>query len=194
MIIYLIRHGETTSDVEGRYGGDYDDHLTQMGRDQVEELASKLKDESIEVIFSSPLIRTQETSQILTSSLGVEIKTLKGLKERNLYSMLSGMLKSEAKEKYPDFVERLGNYKDAIDGAEKYEDFVERVKGALNEIYSSGYEKIAIITHGGPIRAVFREILGLGKVDISDCGYAVLEYKEGKLDLKEKVGIEPLQE
>ena len=31
MKIYLIRHGETTSDIEDRFGGDYDDHLTSHG-------------------------------------------------------------------------------------------------------------------------------------------------------------------
>lgn len=194
MIVYMIRHGETTSDVEDRYGGDYDDHLTEKGRREVEELTSKLKNEGIQIIFSSPLIRTQETSRILANAFKVNIRTINVLKERNLYSVLTGMKKSEAKEKYPEFVERIGNYKDAIDGAEKYEDFVERVKKALNEVYSSDYEKVAAVTHGGPIRVVFRELLGLGGTEIHDCAYAILEYKEGVLSLKEKVGIEILTE
>ena len=36
MKIYLIRHGETTGDIEDRYGGDYDDHLSKNGKQQVE--------------------------------------------------------------------------------------------------------------------------------------------------------------
>ena len=51
MKIFLIRHGETTSDVEDRYGGDYDDHLTEKGEQQSEELAEILKDKNIQVIF-----------------------------------------------------------------------------------------------------------------------------------------------
>ena len=39
MKIFLIRHGETTGDIENRYGGSYDDHLTQRGRAQLEETA-----------------------------------------------------------------------------------------------------------------------------------------------------------
>ena len=31
MRICIMRHGETTSDVENRYGGDLDDHLTAKG-------------------------------------------------------------------------------------------------------------------------------------------------------------------
>ena len=41
MKIYLIRHGETTGDVEDRYGGDYDDCLSKTGEKQVKELAKK---------------------------------------------------------------------------------------------------------------------------------------------------------
>lgn len=35
MKIYLVRHGETTGDVEDRYGGWYDDHLTDRGKEQL---------------------------------------------------------------------------------------------------------------------------------------------------------------
>jgi broad specificity phosphatase PhoE len=73
MKIYLIRHGETTGDVEDRYGGDYDDHLTSKGKDQAKKLAEKIKDFGIERIFTSPRIRAKETSEILKGKLGVEV-------------------------------------------------------------------------------------------------------------------------
>lgn len=43
MKIFLCRHGQTTGDIEDRYGGDYDDHLTDLGKTQAEELANKLQ-------------------------------------------------------------------------------------------------------------------------------------------------------
>ena len=30
----MCRHGQTTGDIEDRYGGDYDDHLTEVGKQQ----------------------------------------------------------------------------------------------------------------------------------------------------------------
>src|SRR5512143_1526057 len=101
MIIYLIRHGQTTSDVEDRYGGDYDDHLTELGQKQASEVASKLENSGIEVIFASNRIRAQETAKILQKKLKTDIITDESLRERNLYGKLTGMIKSEAKEKYP---------------------------------------------------------------------------------------------
>ena len=53
----MIRHGESIGDVEERYGGDYDDHLTEKGRQQAKELAEKLGEKGIQLIYSSPRIR-----------------------------------------------------------------------------------------------------------------------------------------
>ena len=77
MKIFVFRHGQTTSDVEDRYGGDYDDHLTKKGEEQAEDLAREMKDFGIEVLFVSSRIRAQETARILQEKLGVEMKTVK---------------------------------------------------------------------------------------------------------------------
>jgi len=63
MKIYLIRHGETTGDIEERFGGDYDDHLTQKGKAQAQNLAEQLQNKGIEKIFVSPKIRARETAE-----------------------------------------------------------------------------------------------------------------------------------
>jgi len=59
MKIYLIRHGQTTGDVEGLYGGTYDDRLSAKGKGQVKKLASKLTGRGIEIIYSKPLSKGQ---------------------------------------------------------------------------------------------------------------------------------------
>ncbi len=189
MRIYLIRHGETTGDVEDRYGGDYDDDLTQKGRTQAKKLAQKLRNKKIEVVFSSPLKRTQQTAMILSENLGIKVRILKEIKERNHYGILTGMVKSEARKKYPKLAEDLKDYKKTIEGAESYKDFLKRINQAFKIIYASKYKTVAIVTHGGPFRAVFRELLGEGKIGISDCSYAVLEYENKKLSLLESDGI-----
>lgn len=69
MKIYIVRHGQTTGDLEDRYGGDYDDHLTEEGEKQAMVLTDKLKDEGIQITMCSPLIRAQETAKILQNSI-----------------------------------------------------------------------------------------------------------------------------
>jgi len=52
------------------------------------------------------------------------------------------------------------------------------------------YSTIGIVTHGGPIRVVFREILKDREIDIADCAYAVLDKEGQKLTLERLDGIE----
>lgn len=106
MKIYLIRHGQTTGDVENRYGGIYDDELSDTGKTQTYELANKLGDSGIEILFCSPLIRAQQTAKILKAKLGCEVVTIENLRERNKNGILTGMTRDEAKVKYPELVEK----------------------------------------------------------------------------------------
>ncbi|MFA6446449.1 MAG: histidine phosphatase family protein, partial [Candidatus Paceibacterota bacterium] len=175
MEIYLIRHGQTTGDIENRYGGDYDDELTDEGKIQAHKLADKIANSGIQVILCSPLIRAQQTAKILNTKLHCEIKTIENLRERNQNGILTGMIREEAKLKYPELAEQVKDYRNQIEGAESYPDFVERIKKAFMEISNSGgYSTIGIVTHGGPIRVIFREILKDREIDIADCAFAVL--------------------
>ncbi len=191
MKIYLIRHGQTTGDVENRYGGAYDDELSDKGKIQAHELAEKLADSGIQIILCSPLIRAQETAKIINTKLNCEIKTAQNLKERNQNAILSGMTRDEAKAKYPELVEQVKDYRNQIEGAESYEDFVERIKKAFMETTSvTNYSTIGIVTHGGPIRVIFREILKDREIDIADCAYAVIDKEGQKLTLEKLDSIE----
>lgn len=184
MRIYLIRHGESTSDMENKYGGDYDDHLTERGKEQAAALAKKLIAKKIEIIFRSPYLRAAETAKILKNTLGVSIKSIKDLRERNNYGFLTGMNKGEAIQKYPKEIELLKDYRNTIKDAETYAHFKERVIEAWQKITTMNYNTIAIITHGGPIRCLAREIIKVGELaHLKDCAILELEKRAGKFSL-----------
>lgn len=107
MKIFLVRHGETTGDIEDRYGGDYDDPLTEKDKEQSKSLASKLKNKDIEIIYHSSRIRATETAKILSETLKIEIKSIRALRERNNYGVLTGLTRKEAKEKFPEEIEKF---------------------------------------------------------------------------------------
>lgn len=189
MKIFLLRHGESTSDVEDRYGGDYDDHLTPKGLAEAKELAEKLADKGIEVIYSSPRIRAKETADILKDYLNCKMEINSDLRERNAYGVLTGMVKAEAKEKYPEMAEALKFYGNTIEGAESYENFKERVRRVFEELTSSQHETIAILTHGGPIRCFFREVIKLGELkSLGDCAVFELEKNDSNYKLMSTEG------
>ncbi|TAL81765.1 MAG: histidine phosphatase family protein [Bacteroidetes bacterium] len=189
MLVYLCRHGQTTGDIEDRYGGKYDDHLTELGKQQAQKLAESLSDKNIQIIYTSPRIRARETTEIVNKAVQANVEIIDNFCERNHYGVLTGMIKAEAKEKYPEQVALLQDTHNTVEGGETYEHFKTRILHALDQVLHSGYNSVAIITHGGPIRLIFREILNKGKIKIDDCAVALLESKDKVLELKKVSGI-----
>jgi broad specificity phosphatase PhoE len=191
MKVFFIRHGETTGDIENRYGGTYDDHLSKKGKEQSQKLSEALQDKGIEIIFSSSLIRAQETSELLAHALHCEIQTVPELQERNQYSFLSGMTKEEALEKYPKEVEMLKDRLNTIDGAESYGDFSTRIREVFETLVKdSKYNSIAVVSHGGPLRVLFRDILKRSELkEIGDCAYVELEMDSDTWSVSSSSGI-----
>lgn len=175
MNIYVARHGQTTGDVEDRYGGDYDDHLTDVGKEQAAKLAEKLANKGIKKLYTSPLIRAQETAGIVAASIDITPEVLPEFKERNSYGILTGMIKADATEKYPDEVALLSDPRNCVTGAEDYVSFQRRIQQGLVSLSQENIDTMALITHGGPIHLLFRDILKLGEVDIADCAMVHLQ-------------------
>lgn len=184
MKIFLIRHGETTSDIDNLYGGDYDDHLTEKGTSQAEGLSQKLTNHGIQIIFSSSRIRAKETSDILKHSLNCDVEIVDDIRERNGYGILTGTSKEEAKVKHPQLVKQLKDYRNTIEGAEDYDNFAKRIRKGFEYISNSNHDTVAIITHGGPIRCLFRSVLKFGELtdELADC--AVIELEKNDLNFK----------
>lgn len=174
--MFFIRHGETTGDIENRYGGDYDDHLSEKGQEQSRRVAFTLKGEGIKKILASTLSRARETASVIAAESGCSIETRDDIRERNQYGILTGMKKEDAKKSYPDLVEALKDRLNTIEGAESYQDFSERVMKGFDAILSSEHEAVAIVTHGGPLRVLFRDYLKWGELrEIGDCCFVELE-------------------
>lgn len=189
MKLFLIRHGETTGDVEDRYGGSYDDDLTTKGRQQAEELAGKLANEGIQKIFCSPLTRAKQTAEYVRVKTHAEVVELHDVRERNHYGVLSGMTKADAKRDYPELVGLVADKYSTVEGGESYKDFGVRVESAFAEVKNSNHDTIAVLTHGGVLRYICRDILGLGEIKVGDCGFAEFRIVDGRPELVKADGI-----
>ncbi|MFA6416725.1 MAG: histidine phosphatase family protein [Patescibacteria group bacterium] len=184
MKLIFIRHGETTGDVEERYGGDYDDHLTAKGQEQAKEALEELRAKNIKLIISSPLIRAQETAKILADGK-CPVITEPAFKERNQYGILTGRIKEEAMMERPELVEFLKDYLNTIDGAESYQAFRDRIVSTVNNLAHKEKDICrAIIWHGGPMRVLFRDILKLGEIGrIGDLAWVEIEGDNGNFKM-----------
>jgi len=97
MKAYVVLHGQTDPDAEGRIIGAGDPPLNDLGRAQAREAVKGLQSKGIDMILSSPQMRTMETSEIIAEGLGLGTgKITKGLilKER-AFGDFEGKLISE---------------------------------------------------------------------------------------------------
>lgn len=181
MNIYLVRHGESTSDIKNKYDGDYDDHLTESGLQDAKVIAKKLNGKNVEVVFTSPKIRARETSKIITDALSCKTSVMDDLAEQDIYSAYLELGKNQPEEEYRKLGEILVNRNNVVEGSETYKHFKERVIRCFFDITHQSFENIAIVTHGGPIRCIFREILALGEFKKIGNGVIIELKKEGSV-------------
>lgn len=190
MTIYLIRHGESLSDVNQRYDGDYDDPLTSAGIAQAHTVANNHLLTDIQAIYTSPKIRAQQTAKIVHNTINVPVTTLPGLAEQDIYGAFLELAKDQPEEEYRRLGEVLVNKDTAYPGTETYQEFRDRVLESFNHLIQSDYDQIAIITHGGPIRCIFRELIPSQNLQSLENGCVIqIELSGTSLDVTQSVGV-----
>ena len=140
-MIYIVRHGQTNDNVIGRYGGRINTKLNEKGIKQANELHSKLKDISFDLVFSSPLQRAYKTAKIICKNK--IIKDNRIIERDN--GELEGKLKTEIKENidFNDPNETKFNIENIIDFRARIFDFFKEIK----EKYRG--KNVLVVTHAG---------------------------------------------
>ncbi len=157
MFIYLIRHGEQSSPL-----CNVNVNLSEKGVKQANLLGERLKNYNIDLICSSNLIRAVETANIVNQYLNVELRQYEELREISFGEMES---KSDEfiEKNYKDFFKEFESLKSDLSypNGECGKDVANRTLPIIMDIAKSGYENVAMVVHGGVIRAVICEVLGL---------------------------------
>ena len=105
--LYIIRHGQSDGNAEGRFGGHGPTPLSKLGLEQAERTAKLLAKEEISAIYSSDLLRAVQTAEPLAKLLNLKINKSKAFRERNV-GVLEGLTFDECKEQYPRDYYALG--------------------------------------------------------------------------------------
>ena len=158
MELLLIRHAEPVKIVEA--DGPADPHLHERGHEQARRLADYLAVESIDSVWSSPMVRAKETAAPLGEALKldvmVDVELAEFDKEATSYIPVEE-LKATKDERWLAMVE--GNF-DA-DGLDPVE-FQRGVVRAIDHIITGNPGgSVAVVCHGGVINAYLGHILGI---------------------------------
>ena len=154
MKLIVVRHGETDLNKEDRLQGSKgpNEGLNENGK----AVVTRLRDELLlvpEIIYASPLRRTQETAHILNERFCVEIIEAPALAERD-FGTLSGKLRSEVD---PQIVEAdlEGHYDYRPYGGESVEDVRARVQEFISSLRIHKEKIVMLVTHRGIIRILY---------------------------------------
>jgi broad specificity phosphatase PhoE len=159
--ILLARHGESDWNRTRRWQGHADRPLTALGRRQARELAERLANTELDAVYSSDLQRARETAEIVASGRGLAVHELPALREVDVGSW-SGLTRDEAAERFPDAYKRWEEGGEGWDDGETYEQLGDRIIGAVKRIAADHPgERVLVVTHGGSIRAIHADALGL---------------------------------
>lgn len=140
-MIYIVRHGQTDWNVEGRYGGRVDIPLNEKGLTQAKELKDKFKDIKLDVVITSPLIRTIQTANEITDKEKIIDERI--IERSN--GELEGKLKSEITEviDFNDPNEKRYNIESIVDFRRRIFDFLDDI----TEKYKG--KNVLVVTHAG---------------------------------------------
>lgn len=145
--VIMVRHGETDWNVACKFLGSADRVLTEKGRRQAGYARDALKDERIDVIYSSPMKRAYETGEIIRGDRELDIITLAGLREIDCGSW-EGLTGKEVEKKYPGQIFLWGNQPEklVIEGGETFQEVQDRIVSAFWEIINENRGKTILIT------------------------------------------------
>ncbi len=180
MEILLTRHGQTEWNFLKKVQGKADIKLNEKGIEQAKNVKDKLKNEQIDLILCSPLIRAVETANIINADRNIPILITEKLSERD-FGEFEGMPTTDF-----DY-EAFWSYKQNIqyEKAENIRNFFQRVYGFLNDIYLKYKDKrILLVAHGGISIPVYCYFNGIPDQDtlldlvIENCEVVKYVYKE----------------
>ena len=162
--LVLVRHGRTAANREARIGCMESVPLDATGVEQVTRAAARLEDLNIDVVYASPLLRTQQTARIICDRLDLPFSEYDELKEFN-FGLLGNLTLGDVEVQHPDLygnvVAWLENGPDNqvprphIPEAENITDFARRIRAFCDLILEKHPgQVVAAVTHMAVIKGM----------------------------------------
>ena len=181
----IVRHGQSEWNAAGRWQGQEDPPLTDLGRQQA--LAAAAAIGSVDLVVASDLERAAETALIIAESIGVGPVLIDvDLRERHAGEW-QGRTKDEIEQEWPGWLDAGRR----PPGFEERDPFTERITAALERIavQHTGAD-VLVVSHGGVIYQIeewhdvpFERIPNLGGRHLRHLG------ERGRMTLGERVAL-----
>lgn len=179
MRVFLVRHCQSAHSVEKKVGGWYDTSLTGLGIRHAKAVADRLRctladAERRPQLFSSDLLRAQETAEYVAVAIGTDVRLRQELREMS-FGVAEGESEGWLREHGQPFPENGDwlHYK-ACTGAESRFELAARVYPFVKELIKREEPETVIVTHGGTHDAIVGAWLGLTPETLGRLNFATL--------------------
>jgi probable phosphoglycerate mutase len=161
MLVYLIRHGQTQFNADGRVQGWLDVPLNDVGRSQAQRLAQRFTGRPIDIVFTSPLARAAETARALAAPGDLQLIFDDRLREYNMGDW-TGKTGDEISAEASEL--GLDDPLIPIPGGESAMDMRTRVSAFVKDLslrHSRAFRSVAVVSHGGTLGAILGSMLAM---------------------------------
>jgi len=161
-LVFLVRHGQSRGNAEGRFGGHTDTPLSPRGRKQAKAAAGVLAKEKLTAIYASDLVRSLETAMPLSKLTTLDVQAAAEFRERSV-GVMEGLTFEEAAEQHPEQYAALlqRDFEHVLLGGESYRQTLDRAARKLDEAIATHQGgRIAIFTHTGTICILALHLMG----------------------------------
>ena len=172
--LILLRHGQSTWNLENRFTGSEDVDLSPLGIEEAQESAHLLKKYKIDFAFTSVLKRSVHTLDIILDFIGNNIPIIKSsaLNERS-YGDLQGLNKTETEKKFGVLQVLIWrrSYKIAPPNGESLKNTYDRVipfyqSDIVPKLINN--KNVLVVAHGNSLRALIMYLENISETAISD--------------------------
>jgi broad specificity phosphatase PhoE len=161
--LFLIRHGETDWNREGRVLGRLrGNHLNEKGRREVAALADALTTQGIRAVYTSPLERAKQSAEILCERLDL----LDPIVEEDLTEVDAGEWAGRPRHELVDDPIWIQAHEDPVGvrfpNGERLEDAAQRALACIDRLVARHCdETLAVVTHGDVVRSIVAHYMRL---------------------------------
>ncbi|MDI3269652.1 MAG: histidine phosphatase family protein [Bacillota bacterium] len=161
MTLYLVRHGTTSWNEEGRFQGWSDVPLNGTGRQQSHWLGQRLQSVPLDAVYASDLQRAVETAAIIRDYLAgpPPLITDERLRESR-FGQWEGLTSQEIARRFPLEWEkhRQGWH---VPGGESLAEVEARLRRFSEDLFAQPWKAVLVVAHGALIRSWLTIILGM---------------------------------
>ena len=183
MRFFIIRHGETGWNVQGRFQGSRDTELNERGLGQSRRTADYLEGHKFDAVVSSPLRRALTLGEMIAGNCGIKVEIVPAFTEIN-HGDWEGCLSSEVRERWPQLLKTWHESPHTVvmpgEGGESIRAVQLRAAAAADDLARRYSGDVCVVAHDAVIKALVCHFLdtplsAFWRFQIANCGLTIVE-------------------